>query len=288
MEDQVQTQRVIGNQEQVDSHGDTGQKSQGFIQPPKILSQRSYSSHTDNKDNLSQTDVSIHLNDDKNVRKHSNFPYTVEAKPNMNILQQAIEFTCDQLSWKKKTWCGRIYLILGYLVYIAFSILLIIITYYATRGTDQMSRYRISDKMTKVLDMTNVTRMIYILKNNPSDIQNQRMSESPSKLTFKDLWTLPNIGGSIFNDIHYEGDKGDLVSLQNNLEHDITMLKLGKRLEKNVLYDYPLAQLKNIRNNVNDDDEDDSPDVFVNINMLVTFGVKHADVNYLYSVMQED
>jgi len=53
------------------------------------------------------------------------------------------------------------------------------------------------------------------------------MSESPSKLTFKDLWTLPVIGGSIFNDVHYESQQGDPVSVQNNLEYDITMLKVG-------------------------------------------------------------
>ena len=59
------------------------------------------------------------------------------------------------------------------------------------------------EKVTKVLDLTNVTRIMYILKNNPADIQNLRMSQSPSKLTFNDLWNLPNIGGSIFNDVHY-------------------------------------------------------------------------------------
>ena len=175
-------------------------------------------------------------------RSQNNFPanQNIHAKANMNSLEKAIEFTFYQLSWKKKTWCGRLYLILGYCVYLAFAILLIVITYYATRGTDELAQYQIGDKMTKVLDMTNVTRMIYILKNNPADIQNKRMSDSPSKLTFKDLWTLPNIGGSIFNDIHYEAEYGDLVSLQNNLEYEITMLKLAKKKPR-TLYDYPLA-----------------------------------------------
>lgn len=44
--------------------------------------------------------------------------------------------------------------------------------------------------------------------------------------------------------------------------------------------------MKYIRKNL--DENDASPDVFVDVNLLVTSGVTHSDVDFLYSVMQED
>ena len=173
MEEQVQTQRV--HQAEDKQEYNTGGKSVGFLAPPKLLSQGSSSQRSDNYKDLSKTDISINLPDIH--RRGSNFPrrfsnkeVRVKQRANMNMLEKTIEFTFEQLSWKNKSWCRRIYLILGYCVYLAFTILLIIIGYYATRGTNELSKYQMGDKMTKVLDMTNVTRMIYIFKNNPEDI----------------------------------------------------------------------------------------------------------------------
>lgn len=58
------------------------------------------------------------------------------------------------------------------------------------------------------------------------------------------------------------------------------------RTQKHYLYDYPLVQLQNIRDN--GDEEQMTPDMFVDINMLITTGVTHSDTQFLYTVMNQD
>lgn len=55
--------------------------------------------------------------------------------------------------------------------------------------------------------------MIFILEHDPAKIETLRMQNSSSRLTFSNLWTLPNVGGSVFNDVDYEDTSGNHISL---------------------------------------------------------------------------
>lgn len=56
----------------------------------------------------------------------------------LTALEQAIEYTHEQLSWRNKNLLGKLYLVLGYMVCLALVIVLIVIVYHETHSGDQL------------------------------------------------------------------------------------------------------------------------------------------------------
>lgn len=129
----------------------------------------------------------------------------------MTLLERAIEYTCEQLSWSNKGCWGKVYLLLGYATCIVLIFVLIIILYHETHksgvqtlSSSLINKIKSGPKERKILDHTNVTKMIYILEHDPAKIESLRMKNSSSRLTYSNLWTLPNVGGSVFNQVEYQ------------------------------------------------------------------------------------
>lgn len=64
----------------------------------------------------------------------------------------------------------------------------------------------------------------------------------------------------------------------------MTMLKLSK--DAKTFLDYPLIQMRNVKDNRFG--EESGPDLFLDVHILVTHGIKHRDLVFLREVQNED